>query len=501
MLTSITVKPDRITGSEEVVVVPLHKDARKLGPSAAALDRVCRGAVAAQLSARRFSGGRGETALIALQGAKAPSHVLLVGLGEADKVDAERAAQAGAAAARALSKGRFKSATVIVRDAAGDDAAAFTHAFVKGFGLALYSYSLAQNGDAPDAVPALRRLAVLGERRQLSDAVARARVVIEHVAFMRDLVNAPANYLTPADMASKARALCLDHGVTCTILNKAAITRHGMGAVLGVARGSVHEPKMIVMHYNATRKNLPLVCLVGKGVTFDTGGISIKPWSGMNEMKGDMAGGGLVIATITAAARLGLPLQIVGVVPCVENMPGGNAFRPGDVLETYSGKTIEVLTTDAEGRLILADALTYVRKHYNADVVVDFATLTGAVLIALGTRIAGIMGNSQRHIDALLHAGRRAGEPVWQLPLDDDFYDEVKGDISDYKNYSGRNGSTITAAALLGHFAGDEPWVHVDIAGTFWNDGSSKSMQPKGATGYGVDLTLSFLEALAGEER
>jgi leucyl aminopeptidase len=179
-------------------------------------------------------------------------------------------------------------------------------------------------------------------------------------------------------------------------------------------------------------------------------------------------------------------------------MPDGTALRPGDVITTYSGKTIEVLTTDAEGRLILADALAYARAHFQADVTVDFATLTGAVLIALGTRIAGAMGNSQRHVDALVRAGRAAGEPVWQLPLDDEFYDEVKGDISDYKNYSGRNGSTITAAALLGKFAGDEPWVHVDIAGTFWNDGSAKSFQPKGATGYGVDLTLAFLEALAG---
>jgi leucyl aminopeptidase len=330
----------------------------------------------------------------------------------------------------------------------------------------------------------------------VSKASRAGLIVAEHAAMLRDLVNTPADRMTPTELAKRARALCRESGMKCTVLGRAALEREGMGAILSVARGSVQEPKLIVMHYNAKRDDLPIVCLVGKGVTFDAGGISIKPWSGMEEMKGDMAGGGLVISTVAAAARLELPVQLIGVVPAVENMPDGTAFRPGDIVETYSGKTIEIFTTDAEGRLILSDALTYVRKNFEPEVVVDFATLTGAVLIALGTRIAGIMGNSQEHMDELLAAGRAAGEPVWQLPLDDHYYDMIEGTISDYKNYGGRNAGTITAAALLGKFAGEEPWVHVDIAGTYWNNGSGPPYQSKGATGYGVDLAISFLERL-----
>jgi leucyl aminopeptidase len=267
-----------------------------------------------------------------------------------------------------------------------------------------------------------------------------------------------------------------------------------MGSILGVSEGSREEPRLVVMEYNKSRTDLPMVCLVGKGVTFDSGGISLKQWNGMHEMKGDMAGAAVVINAIAAAAKLELPLRVTAVVPAVENMPDGKALRPGDVVTTYSGETVEVLTTDAEGRLILADALTYVKKHFDPAVTIDFATLTGAVLVALGTRIAGVMGNTQHNIERLVAAGKKTGEPVWQLPLDDRFSKMVKGDISDYKNYSGRDGSTITAAALLGKFAGKEPWIHVDIAGTFWSSGSGDSYHTKGATGYGVDLALQFME-------
>jgi len=237
---------------------------------------------------------------------------------------------------------------------------------------------------------------------------------------------------------------------------------------------------------------------VGKGVTFDSGGISIKPWEKMHEMKGDMAGAAAVLGAVTAAARLKLPLRVLGVVPCVENMPDAGALKPGDVITTYAGKTIEIISTDAEGRLILSDAVAYARKQFAPGVIVDFATLTGAVLIALGTRIAGVMGNSPAHIERMLAAGRAAGEPVWQLPLDDEFNRSVEGEIADLKNYSGRNGSSITAGALIGKFAQDTPWVHVDIAGTFWSNGAGPPYHVKGATGYGVDLALRFLELSVG---
>jgi leucyl aminopeptidase len=492
MINSISVKSEEITGKEEVVVLPLFKDTRTLTGAARGLEPF----VGDYLKRRRFSGDSGETLLVGIKYRKAPSHVLLLGLGEREKLSPEKTTEDAAAASKALSGRRFKSASLLLGHLATDvQATTFLEAFVKGFALAQYKFSLNQKPPRPSP---LKRLNVLagGDRRSLTGSGRKALVIAEYTAKVRDMVNAPANTLTPTILASQARALCRDHGVDCRVIGTKEMQKEKMGAILSVAKGSREEPKLIVMHYNKPRQDLPTVCFVGKGVTFDSGGISLKPWEHMNEMKGDMAGAAVVIGAVAAAARLELPFQIVGVVPAVENMPGGSAFKPGDVVTAYSGQTIEVLSTDAEGRLILADAITYVRKHYDPVVTVDFATLTGSVLLALGTRIAGVMGNSQSHVDSLVAAGERAGEPVWQLPLDDYFYKSIEGDITDFKNYSGRNGSTIAAAAFLGKFAGERPWIHVDIAGTYWNE-SGSSYCPKGATGYGLDLTLRFLEKIA----
>lgn len=489
MLKSVIVRDAGKLTDDDVVIIARFRGSKS---TPVGLDRAARLFLKESLSGKRFAGKLGDT-LLAASGSR---HVLLVGLGERNSCTGEEIAAAASAASRAISKRGFKSAVVVFdRATYGTDAASFARAFVKGFDSALYTYSLGQAG----ARPSISRLAFAydGEKRTLSGAVRSARVLCEHITAVRNMVNTPANLMTPATMADEARALCKASGVECHILARNDIEKLGMGATLAVSKGSKEDPKVIVMHHNKKRKDLPTVCLVGKGVTFDSGGISIKSWHGMNEMKGDMAGGAVVISTIAAAARQDLPLSIVGVVPCVENMPSGTAFRPGDVITTYSGKTIEILTTDAEGRLILADALAYAREQFSPDVMVDYATLTGAVVIALGDRIAGVMGNSQDHIDLMLESGTQSGEPAWQLPLDSYFYDSVKGDISDFKNYSGRGGSTSTAAALLGKFAEKTNWLHVDIAGTFWSDGSRVAFPQKGATGYGVDLTLTFLEKLA----
>lgn len=494
MLRSVTVKSARLTGGEEAVIVPIFKKSRRLRGVAARLDR---GSVLSDALSRGAANSElAHTLVVTTAAGKGPSHVVLLGMGERGKADAENVAHCAGAALKALISHRVKSASVLLEGVAAEDAPGFAHAFTKGFSLAQYEFAIRRNKKPPRAI---RRLAFhAGDNHAaLNAAVKRALVVAEQTATIRDLVNTPAADLTPRDLALRAKALCKEHGVACKVLGPTKIAEEKLNAIMSVARGSREEPRFIVMHYNKRQSDLPLVCLVGKGVTFDSGGISIKPWAGMNEMKGDMGGAALVIAAVTAAARLDLPLQVVGVIPSVENMPGGDAFRPGDVIETYTGETIEVLTTDAEGRLILADAIAWTLDRYDPIVTIDFATLTGAVLIALGTRIAGVMGNSQEHIDTLIEAGKKSGEPVWQLPLDDHFYESVKGDISDFKNYSGRNGSSITAAALLGHFTGGKPWAHVDIAGTFWNDGDGPSYQSKGATGYGADLTLSFLEAIA----
>jgi leucyl aminopeptidase len=494
MIRTVTAVPDRITGKEDIVILPVFKKTRDLKGAARALDRSCKSLITRYLKKGTFGADSGETLLVGLGFPKSPSHLLLLGLGDRDGLDAERAADIGGAASRALARGKFGSAALLAGDTLPtDDLAPFVRAFVKGFALAQYQYSLNKK---PSKSPSPGRLSVMAgaARRKVAESARRGKLAAEFSALTRDMVNAPANLFTPKELAKKARAVATEHGLSCRIIGPSGIKKEKMGAILGVAEGSREEPRLVVMEYNKSREDLPLVCLVGKGVTFDSGGISLKQWNGMHEMKGDMAGAAVVISAIAAAAKLELPLRVAAVVPAVENMPDGTALKPGDVVTTYSGETVEVLTTDAEGRLILADALTYVKKHFDPAITIDFATLTGAVQIALGNRIAGVMGNTQSEIERLVAAGAKAGEPAWQLPLDDRFYEMVKGDISDYKNYSGRDGSTITAAALLGKFAGKGPWIHVDIAGTFWRSGGGASYHTKGATGYGVDLALQYME-------
>jgi leucyl aminopeptidase len=482
----------QITGKEEVIVLPILEGQKRLSGLAKKLDVLCRSAVSRSITKGHFTGKAGSTLLLTHNMPKAPDHVLLLGLGRKNKLTAEGVARAAGTASKKLQSGSFKTCHIAFNDESSllDD---FLHPFLKGLLLAPYRFMLTNKKDRTGR---LGRVTLLADgSKALNSAIRYARLVVEHTERVRDLVNTPGDRMTPAKMADEAKALALEHGVQCRIMGLRDLQRLEMGAVLRVAQGSREEPRFITLHYNKGRSKLPKVGLVGKGVTFDSGGISIKPWMDMNEMKGDMAGGAVVINAVAAAAREKLPVEIIGLVPCVENMPSGSAFRPGDVVTTYAGKTIEVLSTDAEGRLILSDALTYAGE-FKPDVIVDFATLTGAVIIALGTRIAGAMGNSQPYIDRLIEAGRLAGEPVWQLPLDDFFAESIKGDISDYKNYGGRAASTITAASLLAEFVGKTPWVHVDIAGTFWSSGKI-SYQPKGATGYGVDLTLRFLRSIA----
>jgi leucyl aminopeptidase len=497
MLRSVTVRPDTAPVKEDVVILPVAGKTGRLQGTARALDRACKSFLSHHIKKNKFGVNGGDTLLVSAGFPKQPSFVLLLGLGARGDLTPESIAEAAGAAAKTLSGKNFKSAALLAGEAeTGDDREGFVRAFIKGFSLAQYGFSL---NEKPAKPPTLRRLVILsaGDRASLKKAANDALVTGSFTAGARDMVNTPANMLTPSVLADRAKDIARENGLSCTVLGPSQLKRKKIGAVLAVARGSREEPRLIVLEYNRDKNELPHVCLVGKGVTFDSGGISLKHWEKMHEMKGDMAGAAVAINSIAAASRLGIPVRVTAVVPAVENMPDGSALKPGDVVTAYSGKTIEILSTDAEGRLILADALTYVRKHIGPDVTIDVATLTGAVLIALGTRIAGLIGNNQEHVDRLVAAGDRTGEPAWQLPLDAHFRKSVKGTITDYKNYSGRNGSTITAAALLAEFAGDDPWVHMDIAGTFWTDGGGASYHGKGATGYGVDLLVEYLRSLS----
>jgi leucyl aminopeptidase len=501
MTTTISLTAAKITGEEEVIIIPLFKGSRTLTGAAGNLDKICHSAISKYLEQGYFKGDEGKTYLIAHCAHQLPKHVMFLGLGDRKSLTPAKIARLAGNASLALKNHGLKTAHLILDGSpAGAGRETFVFYFVKGFLLAQYSFDLKSDSDKDKK--ALQSLIIMcgKDKAKINRIVNKAQIISMHTEKVRDMVNAPANTLTPAHMAQEAKAIAKVNNIECRVMNLKEIEKRKMGAISGVARGSREEPKLIVMRYNQERKRLPLVCLVGKGVTFDSGGISLKSWEKMNEMKGDMAGGALVINVLAAASNLKLPVRLVGVVPCVENLPGGSAYKPGDIVHTYAGKTIEVISTDAEGRLILSDALAYA-KEMDPTVIIDFATLTGACVVALGTRYAGAIGTGESHIKAFVQAGKHSDEPVWQLPFDESFRETVKGDITDYKNYSGKEASTITAAALLAEFVGEIPWVHLDIAGTFWSNGGKISYQPKGGTGYGVDLTIRYLEKIASRRK
>lgn len=323
-------------------------------------------------------------------------------------------------------------------------------------------------------------------------ALERGRIIAEAQTFTRDLVNEPSNTLTPTKLAQRAQEMAAKFGLDCKVLETQEIREMKMGAFWSVARGSDEPPKLIVIRYaHPEAPEAPVIGLVGKGITFDTGGISIKPAADMHEMKTDMAGGATMLGVMQAVAQLKPRLRVMALVPATENMPGGNAYKPGDVVTSMSGKTIEILNTDAEGRLVLADALTYA-KQLGATVLIDAATLTGAVMIALGNITTGVFGYNQDWVDRILASAKAVGEKMWQLPVDEDYRELYKSAIADIANTGGRYGGAITAAMFVGEFAGDTPWVHLDIAGTRWSN-EEKPYRAKGPTGHGIPTLVHLL--------
>jgi leucyl aminopeptidase len=320
-------------------------------------------------------------------------------------------------------------------------------------------------------------------------------VIGEAANFAREIINEPSNFMTPSELARRAEEVARECGLEVDVLDEARMKELGMGSLLGVAQGSAEPAKLIVLTYTPPSESKETVAIVGKGVTFDTGGISIKPADGMEKMKYDMAGGATTIAAMRAIAQLRPNVNVIGLVPAVENMPGGRAQRPGDVVRSMSGKTIEVINTDAEGRLILCDALSYALK-LGATKIVDLATLTGAVSIALGDVYVAVLGNNQQWTEEIIAAGKEVGEKIWQLPLDKEYREQIKSEIADIKNVGGRKAGTITGAYFLREFVGDTPWAHLDIAGTAWND-SNKPYLSVGPTGVCVRTLVNLVSKVA----
>jgi len=317
------------------------------------------------------------------------------------------------------------------------------------------------------------------------------------VILARDLVNRPGALKTPPQLADEAVAIgARTAGLIVTVYDEVQLEEQGFGGILAVGKGSDSPPRFIVMEYGAELTGVPTICLVGKGLTFDSGGLNIKPAEGMESMKNDMGGSAAVFGTMQAVAELGLPVHLVGLVPSAENMPSGRSYRPGDIVSTLSGKTIEILNTDAEGRVILSDGLHYAQR-YAPDAIIELSTLTGAVIIALGNIATAVMSTDQELADQLVSAGDATGDRAWQLPLWDDYREMVKSDIADLKNLAGRGAGSITAGAFLAAFVGDFPFAHLDIAGTAWLDAPKKPYHSKGGTGAGVRLVTQYLRSLS----
>ncbi len=473
-----------------------RKGQRTLGGATAAVDAALGGVIRQLMRAGELTGKWGEQTLIHAQGKLPASRVLVMGLGAAEEFTLDCARNVSAEAVKRLRKiGARRVGTIVHGAGAGGlHPAQATQALAEGAILGSYrflSYKAKEERSKIEALAILERDPA--RRRPMLEAVRRAQVLAEAANQARDLVNEPGNTLTPSELARRARAMGRAAGLRCEVLGPRELRRLKAGGLLGVARGSQEPPCMILLSYRGGRRGSPHLGLVGKGITFDSGGISIKPAEHMEAMKGDMSGAAAVIAAACAIARLGIPINLTAVVPATENLPSGSALKPGDILRAMSGKTIEVINTDAEGRLILADAL-HLAGRMGATHLVDAATLTGACVVALGTLYSGAFSNNQALLDKVLAAGREAGERIWPMPTDKDYDELIKSEVAEIKNTGGRKGGAITAAKFLQHFVGETPWVHLDIAGTFEADKES-GYQPKGATGV---MTRTFVHLAWG---
>ena len=492
----IIVSKGRLTDvATEAAVLTHFEGETALGGAAAKLDEKSGRLISEIISQGDFTGRLHQISVIYSRGSLPAKRLVVVGLGKRVDFSLERLRGAFSKAAqqlRSLNVGEFSTSLDFGNIDLELDRAA--EAVVEGVLLGLYQYTPFKTIDRAD-IREMSAFTILdGEEsavKTIRNAARTAEIIANAVLFARDIVSAPANEMTPTDLANEAKASAKGKNIQCRVLGTEEIKELGMNALLGVASGSDQPPQFIIMEYRGGKKSSPFIVLVGKGLTFDSGGISIKPSEKMDQMKTDMAGGAAVIAAVRAAAELGLPMNLVGLVPATENLPGGKAFKPGDILKSLSGQTIEIVTTDAEGRLILADALTYAGR-YKPAAIVDLATLTGACIVALGDHVIGMMGTDEELKREIREAAEVTGERVWELPLWEEYDELIKGDAADYKNSGGRAGGAITAGAFLGKFTGGYPWVHLDIAGPAWLT-KDKPYIPKGASGVGVRLLVQFL--------
>jgi leucyl aminopeptidase len=489
-------KPDAVTAKADLLAVPVFAGP-ELGPGAEEAVAALGVPLAPLLEARGFTGKAGETAAWATLGRLPATVLLLVGLGERAKVDAEVLRRAAAAVVR-QGRGAARAVTTLPQALPADPAGA-VQAVAEGALLAAYrfdKYKKAKtNGAKPPTELATLALVAGGEgsgaRRGLAGALAAGQVRAAATNLARDLSNEPANALHPADLATAARRLLAGKGVTVNVKDEKELAKEGFGGIIGVGQGAEHPPRLIELRY-APKGATGEVVLVGKGITFDSGGLSLKPPDSMKTMKTDMSGAAAVLATMSALGDLDVAVNVTGYLASAENMPSGTATRPGDVLTMKNGKTVEVLNTDAEGRLVMADALA-LGAAAKPDAIVDVATLTGACAVALGNRYSGLMANDEALAAELLAAAAEAGEPTWRLPLPPEYQKDIESDLADLKNVGDRYGGALFAGLFLQEFVDGRPWAHLDIAGPARAEADDGYLS-KGSTGVTVRTLLTWLE-------
>ena len=488
MPISFTTSAQRADGVRaDLLVVPAGPDG-PLGSVATVLSRAL-GDISAVLKAGGFEGKAGQKVLLAGGDRLAAKAVLLVGVGDPDAVTVDGLRRLGATLAKSGTKVRAVATTLV--DAAPKSIGAEAAAQAVAEGVLLGSYQFLEY-KSDDKATELRRVVVLDRRAEVRRGLDRGSLVAHAATWARDIVNEPADAKSPSEFVAVSRRLLARTGVTVQVLSEAQMRAHRMGGVLGVGQGSERPPRFLKIAYEPTGRAQGRLALVGKGVVFDSGGLSLKTASGMETMKTDMSGGAAVVATMSVLKRLGVKAKVTAYVPLVENMPSGTAIRPGDVLRIRNGKTVEVLNTDAEGRLILADALSLAVDE-RPDAIVDLATLTGACVVALGEKIAGLMGNDDGWSAQVRAAADRAGEPVWPLPLPPEYRKLLESEIADLRNISsGGYGGALTAGIFLQQFVGDRPWVHLDIAGPA-RASSDDGYLVKGGTGFGVRTLVELV--------
>ncbi len=497
---NIEIETGNITEADAgAVVVNLFEGVTAPGGATGATDSALGGGISALIADGEIRGKLGEVTVIHTLGRIKPARVVVAGLGKQAEFDPESARRVSAAVCRRLRSIGVKDTATIVHGAGigGMEPRGAAQALAEGALMGLYRFDKYKSSDEGRELETLRIVEFDASKAPAIQAGADTGICLANaVNLCRDMVNEPANHMTPTRLAEAALEVALSGGMEIEVLDKPAIEELGMGALLGVAQGSDEPPKLIVMRYRGGSGSAKELGLLGKGITFDSGGLDLKTASGMRLMKTDMSGGAAVIAAMGAIAAINPRIDVTAIIPATENMPGSKAQRPGDVVTTMSGKTIEIDNTDAEGRLVLADALCYARS-LGIERVVDAATLTGAIVTSLGKRRMGVFGNDQGLIDQVMASAEDAGDRAWQFPMDDAYKRQYKSEVADIKNTGGRDAGSITGAQIIGEFADGASWVHLDIAGVARAE-SLDGYNPKGATGAPVRTLVNLAVMLAG---